>query len=334
VMATSRKRVARTSGAGTGRMAAGAGALLLALAAACSSGRDPSPAPPGPAPSSGSPSGAPAAPAGPARSVLTGEPGAAGKVLAVKIDNVGAARPQTGLNGAAIVYAIEVEGGLSRLMAVFDTNHLPATVGPVRSARETDLQLLAAYDRPALAFSGAQSHLLPVLRADKDLVAVTDTGAFFRSSAKPEPHNEYLHTRGVADRAGAAKDIGLRFAAKTPSGGAAGERVSVSMPSARFTFTWTGKAYRVAMDGSATAWTADNVIVQHVTVQESHFHSRTGFVPFSRTVGSGTAQILRDGRSYTVRWNRPAPSAGTAYTLNGTTLPLRPGRTWIVLAPG
>lgn len=267
------------------------------------------------------------------RSVLTGEPGAAGRVLAVKIDNVAPARPATGLNSADLVYGIEVEGGLSRLMAVFDGNHLPATVGPVRSARETDLRLLAQYDRPALAFSGAQSHLLPVLKADKGLVAVTGTGAFFRSADRPAPHNEYLRTKGLTDAAGTAKDIGLRFAATTPAGGTAGTTASASMPSARFSFSWNGAQYRVAMDGTPSPWTADNVIIQHVKVRESRFHSRTGFVPFSETVGTGSAVVLRDGKSYTVTWNRPAESAGTTFTLDGKTLPLHPGRTWIILAP-
>jgi hypothetical protein len=275
----------------------------------------------------------PTAPPSSSRSVLTGEPGGAGRVLAVKIDNVGPARPATGLDDADLVYAIEVEGGLSRLMAVFDTHRLPAVVGPVRSARETDLQLLAAYDRPALAFSGAQSKLLPVLRADADLIPVTGTGAFFRRQGRPAPHNEYLRTEGLADRAGTAADIGLRFAAAVPAGGVARTKVSASMPSARFSFAWDGAHYRVSMDGVRSPWTADNVIVQHVTVKESRFHSRTGFVPFSQTVGSGTAVVLRDGRSYAARWNRPGEDDGTAYTVGGRTLPLHPGRTWIVLEP-
>lgn len=190
-------------------------------------------------------------PGGSTRSVLTGEKGAAGRVLAVKVDNVRAARPQTGLNDADLVYAIEVEGGLSRLMAVYDSSHLPATVGPVRSARETDLQLLAAYDRPALAFSGAQSRLLPVLKRSP-IIMRTGTGAFFRAPDRPAPHNEYVHTKGLADGAGAARDIGLRFAAGVPGGGSAVTVTSSSMPSARFTFTWDTSRYRVAMDGSAS----------------------------------------------------------------------------------
>lgn len=268
-----------------------------------------------------------------AASYLTGEAGGAGRVLAVKIDNVPAARPQTGLDDAAIVYAIEVEGGLSRLMAVYDGGHLPPVVGPVRSARETDLQLLAAYDRPALAFSGAQSELLPVLKKSTDLTAVTGTKDFYRSHDRPAPHNEYLRPAGAAAEGGTAKDIGLRFAAAVPPGGTAAASASARMPSARFSFTWNGSRYRVAMDGKQSPWTADNVIVQHVQVKESDYHSRTGFVPFSQTVGHGSALVLRNGRSYAATWDRPAASDGTAYSFDGRTLPLHPGRTWIVLEP-
>jgi hypothetical protein len=269
----------------------------------------------------------------PAVSVLTGKPGAAGRVLAVKIDNVSQARPQTGLNDADLVYGIEVEGGLSRLMAVFDSDHLPSSVGPVRSARETDLQLLAEYDHPALAFSGAQSQLLPVLKSSSEIVAETGTSAFYRVSDRPAPHNEYLHTKGLADSAGVAKDIGLTFADAVPAGGTPDSTASASMPAAKFTFTWSGSRYDVAMDGSASPWTADNVIIQRVQVKESQYHSSTGYVPFSQTVGQGSATILRNGRSYAVQWSRSAASDGTTYTLNGRQLPLNPGRTWIILEP-
>jgi hypothetical protein len=269
----------------------------------------------------------------PSASFLTGEPGAAGHVLAVKIDNVPAARPATGLDDAAIVYAIEVEGGLSRLLAVFDSEHLPKTVGPVRSARETDLQLLAEYDKPALAFSGAQSRLLPVLKQSSELTAVTGTADFFRDGDRRAPHNEFLRPAGPAAKGGMAKDIGLRFAAAVPPGGTPATSAQATMPSARFTFTWDGSRYKVRMDGRTSPWTADNVIIQHVEVKESRFHSRTGFVPFSQTVGHGQARILRDGHSYAATWDRPSEPSGTSFRLDGKPLPLHPGRTWIVLEP-
>lgn len=310
-------RRGRVWGAG----AVGAAGVALALVAGCTSGGGGG----GPEPT-GTTSGA-------ARSFLTGEPGAAGHVLAVKIDNVPAARPQTGLNDADIVYAIEVEGGLSRLMAVYDSEHLPSAVGPVRSARQTDVQLLAEYDKPALAFSGAQSELLPELKKSDTLVAVTGTKDFFRNHDRPAPHNEYLHPEAAAAKGGIAKDIGLRFATTVPAGGTAVNTASAKMPAARFSFAWNGSEYRVSMDGKQSPWKADNVIIQHVAVKQSDFHSRTGFVPFSQTVGHGSAQILRNGRSYAATWDRPSETDGTAYTVDGRTLPLQPGHTWIVLEP-
>ena len=96
-------------------------------------------------------------------SPFTGEPVASlGPVIAVKVDNIAWARPQTGLSQADIVYVLPVEGGLSRFLTVF-SSRFPPLVGPVRSAREDDLELLRQFGRPAFAYSGAQPHLLPVV---------------------------------------------------------------------------------------------------------------------------------------------------------------------------
>ncbi|HEX9030852.1 MAG TPA: DUF3048 domain-containing protein, partial [Streptosporangiaceae bacterium] len=96
-------------------------------------------------------------------SPFTGEPiSALGPELIFKIDNVPQARPPTGLQHADIVYLLPVEGGLSRIFAVF-SSHIPPVVGPVRSSREEDIELLRQFGTPAFAFSGAQPRLLPVV---------------------------------------------------------------------------------------------------------------------------------------------------------------------------
>ncbi len=69
------------------------------------------------------------------------------RVLAVKIDNIVYARAQTGLTHTDIVYVLPVEGGLSRFLAVFSSGYAPV-IGPVRSAREDDLELLRQFGRP------------------------------------------------------------------------------------------------------------------------------------------------------------------------------------------
>jgi hypothetical protein len=120
-----------------------AGACVLALADLFVFRSRPAPASP------------PASPATPVVqrlvSPFTGEPVASpGPVLAVKIDNIVNARPQTGLGRADIVCVLPVEGGLSRFLAVF-SSHFPPVVGPGRSARDDDLQLLRQFGRPAFA---------------------------------------------------------------------------------------------------------------------------------------------------------------------------------------
>src|SRR5436190_2098283 len=141
------------------------------------------------------------------RSPFTGEPvSSLNRVLAVKIDNVVLARPSTGLTRADIVYAIPVEGGLSRLLAIF-SSHYPPVVGAVRSAREDDLQLLRQFGRPAFALSGATPRLLPHIRRTArivDLHAGTTRG-YYRDLNRVAPYNLYAHTRQLLGQAPAVR---------------------------------------------------------------------------------------------------------------------------------
>lgn len=269
-------------------------------------------------------------------------------VLAVKIDNVGAARPQTGLDRADVVYAERVEGGLSRLMAVYGTR-VPEVVGPVRSARETDLELLGQFSRPTFAFSGAQRALLPAIAAAPLRAVTPDSapgGAFYRGADRPAPHNLYLRP-GKLDRAvsgtNAGTLAGFTYAARVPEGGRPTSQRTVSFPAARFDFTWSGPQHRwlVSMDGrpattaSGTRLTAATVVVQYVDIHDSRLHDKLGNAsPVSRTVGSGRAEVLRDARAYPSHWTRPTPTSPTHFTppTNTSPLPFAPGPTWILLA--
>ncbi len=149
-------------------------------------------------------------------SPFTGEPvRSLNRVLAVKIDNIGYARPQTGLTRADLVYVLPVEGGLSRFLAVFSSDYPPA-IGPVRSAREDDLELLPQFGRPAFAYSGATATLLPYIHRTARIVDLYDgiTSGYYRDTSRIAPYNLYARTRQLihqAPRASAARDIGFRF---------------------------------------------------------------------------------------------------------------------------
>ncbi|MFJ9060043.1 DUF3048 domain-containing protein [Streptomyces sp. NPDC102409] len=267
-------------------------------------------------------------------------------VLAVKIDNVAAARPPTGLEKADIVYVEQVEAGLSRILAAYSSD-LPPVVGPVRSARETDLELLRQFDEPTLAYSGAQSALQPSIEA-APLDALPPSkapDAYFRSGDRAAPHNLYVRPGRIPHAStgvNAAEDIGIRFAAPPPGGTPVNER-TVSYPSARFTFTWAADRdqWLVSMDrtpartASGGRLGAATVVLQDVDVQPSRFKDRGGNTsPFSATVGSGSAVVLRDGKSYDVAWERKTAESATGFTTkDGEPMTFATGQLWIVLVP-
>ena len=189
----------------------------------------------------------------PLTSPFTGEPiKKLGPVLVAKIDNIVYARPQTGLQSADIVYVLPVEGGLSRFEAVF-SSHVPTVIGPVRSAREDDLELLKQFGRPAFAFSGAAPHLLPFIERARivDLYAGI-VGGYYRDDNRIAPYNLFANTKTLlseARGASKARDIGFRFG-PAPAGGRAATSYSVSYPAAAYTFRWSAKAQAVArVDG-------------------------------------------------------------------------------------
>jgi hypothetical protein len=264
-------------------------------------------------------------------------------VLAVKIDNIVTARPQTGLQSADIVYVEPVEGGLTRFMAVF-SSRVPTTVGPVRSARESDLYLLPQFGRPAFAWSGATPHLVPFIERAHiaDLYALLVNG-YYRISSRVAPENLYANPRTLlkeAPKASKARDIGFRFGAQ-PAGGRATGSYSVRYPAASYTFRWSAKAKRwlTWIDGAPATTTEGGqlggatVIIQYVYIGESRFEEYGGLPPLARSIGSGKAVILRNGRAYTVHWSRPGLNSGTTYTLHGKRMTFAPGQVWVVLAP-
>ncbi|WP_195911363.1 DUF3048 domain-containing protein [Streptomyces kaniharaensis] len=265
--------------------------------------------------------------------------GTAGNALAVKIDNVGAhvQAIHQGLAEADIVYWVEVEGGLSRFLAVYDANHLPAMIGPVRSARQTDIPLLQQYGRLDLAYSGAISGLLPLLdKADlQNVTPFNDPGAFTNHAVDPtfiDPHQILGRFPSVA-----ARSPGFVFGA-APGGGSALGTMTWHLPAASIGVRFNGSAYDVTVDGHA-AWSGTaTVVVQHVSIVPGLFTDFNAGHPdnevFTQSTGSGQAEVLRDGRAWSVHWSRPDPAAGTSFTLpDGSTMAFATGPVLVVMVP-
>ncbi len=299
-----------------------------------------------PRPTAAAPPAPPPPAAQPLVSPFTGERvKALGPVLAVKIDNVVEARPPTGLTEADIVYLLPVEGGLSRIFAVF-SSRFPKVIGPVRSAREDDIELLRQFGRPAFAYSGAQSHLLPAIRRARtvDLYAGTSAG-YFRDLNRVIPDNLYADTRQLLAHArGASKahDIGFRFG-PPPPGGLPRKTLSVAYPAASFSFHWSGRKarWRVSMDGAPALaaeggqLSAATVVIQYTIVRTSRFLEEDVPPPYAQSTGSGTAVVLRGGKAYDARWSRPRAGGGTTFTAaSGEPMTFARGQVWVVLMAG
>jgi Protein of unknown function (DUF3048) N-terminal domain/Protein of unknown function (DUF3048) C-terminal domain len=267
--------------------------------------------------------------------------------LIFKIDNVVQARPPTGLTKADIVYLLPVEGGLSRIMAVF-SSRVPPVVGPVRSSREEDIKLLRQFGRPAFAFSGAQPALLPVVEHARiaDLYAGRVRG-YFRSSSRGAPYNLYASTRILlheAPHASLARDIGFRFGSPPP-GGKRIHSYGVHYQAAHFTFFWSPKQHRwlVSMDGTLARSAGGHslggrtVVVQYTKVRTSVFRELGIRPPYAVTVGHGRADVLRNGRVYHAFWSRRTKNGGTKFTLpGGHRMKFARGQVWVIygLGPG
>ncbi len=232
-------------------LSAAAGSVLVLALAACSGGTSGGPAA---QPSATSPSESPTPSPTPTqvqRSLLSGRAGAKdGPVLAVKLDNTSFANPHSGLKQADVVYVEEVEGGLTRYAAIY-SSEIPTAIGPIRSARITDIDLLAQYGKVAFAYSGAQTKLRPVI-AGANLYDVSgDRGAFgyWRQSGRQAPYDFFGNGQKLlarAPQAAVARDVGFRFATDVPAGGQPVTRVVANYPSARMAFSWDAASRALA----------------------------------------------------------------------------------------
>ena len=281
--------------------------------------------------------------------VLSGREGSNGQVLVVKIDDTTQAHPQIGLEDADIVYIEQVEGGLTRLAAVF-SSVIPERVGPVRSARISDIEILSQFGRVAFAYSGAQSKLLPVIAAAnlQDLGAQRQSPTIYTTD--PERIQPYamvlradllmqlIQEKGFVIDSG--KSIGFTFGS-LPEGGAVTEKVVMNWPAATYSATWSEKDARWLLSHNNAVNYADSglvlgpstLIIQMVSITPSEYKDKVGGVtPFSQTVGSGKAYVLRDGQRFTTTWTRPSAEAGTTFTFaDGTIMNFDPGQIWIAL---
>lgn len=261
-------------------------------------------------------------------------------ILIVKIDNVRPARPQTGLNQADIVVEERVEGGLSRFAALFQSTGSDP-VGPVRSARTSDVQLFANLDAPLFAYSGSNRGVLTALN-DSNLV---DVGAgregrlYDRVSGRRAPHNLFTRTSDLwAAASGGVPSAIFEYRGDgegLPAGAQPVTGVDVDYGAATAGFTWNGGGWVRTSDGqphvdhAGAAIAPENVVVRFTEYVPS---PADGNSPEAVVTGSGELWVLTAGHVVVGRWEQSSATASTRWLdAAGNPIPLTPGRTWIVL---
>lgn len=280
---------------------------------------------------------------------LTGLEGSDGPVLVVKIDDTTYAHPQVGLKDADVVYIEQVEGGLTRLAAVFSSK-IPALVGPVRSARISDIELLAQYGKVGFAYSGAQRLLLPVIASAN----LYDVGAnkfgpkyYYNDPERIAPYAMMVKvpelfveakTRGISPVSSA--NMGWKFGDPSEQLVLI-ESAHISWPASSYDAQWSEEEERwllshngnINLDSNGYVLGPKTFVIQIVSITDSIYKDKVGGVtPFSATVGSGNCYLLRNGGYLPCLWSRPSEDAGTNFTdLNGQEVTFEPGQIWFAL---
>jgi hypothetical protein len=269
--------------------------------------------------------------------------------LSVKIENSPAARPQLGLNSADVVYETVTEGGITRFNCIFHSA-LPETVGPVRSARLSDLWIVPQYDG-IFFFSGASSSVNARVRSAGLANMSQDVGVsrpYWRSTQRRAPHNLMLDTakayaeaeaRGLSTTAeleplafGAGIETTLAVkAVDIPFSQANSVSWTYDEPSGRYLRTNNGREHNDAVNGDRVS--ADNVVViwaRYRAASRDMVGSTTYDVDLG---GSGRATVFRDGVRIDATWEAGREAPPRFKAKDGTQVKLARGRTWFQVIP-
>ena len=253
-----------------------------------------------------------AAPVGEGTNPFTGEPGVGGNLVVVKVDNAPAARPQIGLAPAGLIIEVLVEGGLTRFTALY-LNQFPNLVGPVRSLRPVDADLLAPFPGTVIA-TGGQRHVVGSVAATGNLVADPQITGLLQALERPTPHHLFASIENAPS--------GVPLGESPPwlygdwVGGDPATSISIALGVETAEWRWDGAAWlRYSggaptdvldeVGGSVNALGRETVIVLSVNQKSAGYTDSEGAdVPDFDVVGGGELWILHNGEVVEGAWSR------------------------------
>ena len=266
--------------------------------------------------------------------------------LAAKIDNHKEARPQVGLDRTDIVFEELVEGGLTRYVAVWQSD-IPDEIGPVRSIRPMDPDIVSAFGG-IIAYSGGQQRFVALMQKTNVFNAIHGQAAtaqtFYRTKTKKSPHNvlvkavqvvaEHPDLPAPQQQFAFSADVASSTAAKDGTPASALNIVFSNASAPSWTWDATKSAYLRAqlgvpdMDSNGAQLSATNVVALFVGIDKS-----LG-VPKTQLIGAGDGWVSSGGSTIHVTWSKDAATSVIRLVDDqGVTVRLAPGNSWIELVP-
>jgi hypothetical protein len=270
--------------------------------------------------------------------------------ISVKIENSDAARPQMGINFADIVYETEVEGGITRFNCLFHSR-LPEEIGPVRSARLSDLWIVPQY-QGLFFYSGSNQEVAGKIRRSDidDLSHSRAEEVYHRVKFRDAPHNLYLDLRAAYDAAEADR-ISIRTdglptlyygeTAVAPTSTSSAVTVTFSY-AAKVRWEWdeargvylrsqNGKIHTEAITDEQVYST--NIVLIYADYPRASTPDPAGSPTYDTVLGgTGKAVVMKDGVVYDCTWSADADTPPVFLDEGGQQIGLNPGRTWILVA--
>lgn len=283
--------------------------------------------------------------------------------MAFMIDNNVNAQPQASLNSAYLIYEIIVEGGETRLMALFKGVTCD-TVGPIRSARHYFLDYVMEND-------AIYAHLGLSPQADTQMKQfginningqVYDTGKarnasslYWRATHKKAPHNAYTNTdsikkiaSGLGYRVTSNKESVLNYVTDEVTLDSkesvmvantitipytTSHKVEYKYDSASGRYTRYSKGKLIKDETTGEAATTKNLIItfaENYTLDDGENKGRQDVL----TVGSLDGYYITNGKAIKIKCNKSSRDSQTEYVdLNGNEIEVNDGNTWINIVP-
>ncbi|MGA2431965.1 MAG: DUF3048 domain-containing protein [Acidimicrobiales bacterium] len=280
---------------------------------------------------------------------LTGLPDPGGAALTrpaltVKIENTPEALPQWGIDQADVVYEEIVNGGITRLAAIFNSQ-APDKIGPVRSVRPTDTQVVYPL-KGIFAYSGGAPYAVASIETVPGLTLVDEdkadeTSAMYRDPNLYPPHNLFGIGSALFAIGGTPTPPPALFSYRSTGQKVKGTAVAsfvVNFPSI-YPATWTWDAVSGSWDrtlfgkadvtGTGVRESPKNVVVMFV----NYVNGIGTLNSYANLQGSGSADFFTDGKEVAGTWSRGSSMSDVIkyQTSSGKTMDLTPGQTWVEL---